>query len=76
MWLFNAVNTESMPWLQDLFILLICASAVYLLRARDLYELVPAWRKDIDMDHFQNGKYPSMYIMSEVTAITFVITVK
>ena len=48
---------------QDLFVLVICASTVYLLRARDTYEFVPAWRKDINMDSFANERYPGTVII-------------
>ena len=43
---------------KDLFVVMICASAIYLLRARDAYDIHPSWRKDVDTDRYLNEKYP------------------
>jgi len=45
---------------QDCVLIVVCAFAIYLLRARDQFELHPSWRSYVDSRTvYANGRYPS-----------------
>jgi len=45
---------------RDCVLVVVCALAIYLLRARDYFELHPSWRSYVDCRTvFANGRYPS-----------------
>jgi len=45
---------------RDCVLVVVCALAIYLLRARDHFELHPSWRSSVDYRTvYTNGRYPS-----------------
>ncbi|XP_072024501.1 uncharacterized protein [Amphiura filiformis] len=42
---------------REIAVVFVCALGAYLLRVRQSYDLKPAWRLDVELDHYHNRRY-------------------
>ncbi|XP_070575140.1 uncharacterized protein [Ptychodera flava] len=55
---------------RDLWLVVVCAIAVYLLRVRDRYTLQPMWRLEIDTSAYENKEYAKEWEQLSPSLIT------